>query len=88
MQDQAEVKLAPSAVEQAVRPARHSVLIADRAFDRAPLRTASGEDGLAPVCPRRRGRRRKATQDGRKLRRYRRAGSSNEPSLGSVSSGD
>ena len=59
-------------VEQAVRPERHSVLIADRAYDSDRLLTMLGEEGLDLVCPHRRGRRRKATQDGRELRRYRR----------------
>ena len=47
-------------------------MIADRAYDSDRLRTALGEEGLELVCQHRRGRRRKATQDGRKLRRYRR----------------
>ena len=42
-------------------------MIADRAYDSARLRTALGEEGLELVCPHRRGRRRKATQDDQKV---------------------
>jgi transposase len=47
-------------------------LIADRAYDSDPLRERLLAQGWDLVCPHRKGRRRKATQDGRKLRRYRR----------------
>jgi transposase len=47
-------------------------LIADRAYDSDKLRTSLWAKGWDLVCPHRRGRRRPNTQDGRKLRRYRR----------------
>jgi len=47
-----------------------SELIADRACDSDPLRERLLAQGWDLVCPHRKGRRRKATQDGRKLRRY------------------
>jgi len=47
-------------------------LIADRAYDSDKLRSSLWQKGWDLVCPHRRGRKRKATQDGRKLRRYRR----------------
>jgi transposase len=52
------------------RPER---LVCDKAYDSDPLRgRLRGERGIELVCPHRRGRKRPATQDGRKLRRYRR----------------
>ncbi len=47
-------------------------LIADRAYDSDKLRTNLSAKGWDLVCPHRRGRVRRKTQDGRKLRRYRR----------------
>jgi transposase len=47
-------------------------LIADRAYDSDPLRARLLAKGWDLVCPHRRGRKRPATQDGRKLRRYKR----------------
>ena len=47
-------------------------LIADRAYDSDKLRTNLLAKGWDLVCPHRRGRVRPQTQDGRKLRRYRR----------------
>src|SRR5690606_35503633 len=47
-------------------------LIADRAYDSDQLRTNLRAKGWDLVCPHRRGRKRAKTQDGRKLRRYRR----------------
>ena len=46
-------------------------LIADRAYDSDPLRIRLAEMGIELICPHRNGRRKPATQDGRKLRRYR-----------------
>jgi transposase len=46
-------------------------LIADRAYDSDPLPERLAKQGWDLVCPHRQGRKRKATQDGRKLRRYR-----------------
>jgi transposase len=47
-------------------------LIADRAYDSDKLRTSLLAKRWDLVCPHRRGRVRPKTQDGRKLRRYRR----------------
>jgi transposase len=47
-------------------------LIADRAYDSDKLRRNLLAKGWDLVCPHRRGRVRPNTQDGRKLRRYRR----------------
>jgi transposase len=47
-------------------------LIADRAYDSDKLRQSLWAKGWDLVCPHRRGRVRAKTQDGRKLRRYRR----------------
>ncbi len=70
---QPKLKLAESTLEQAPRPEGRVIpLIADRAYDSDPLRTRLAEQGFDLVCPHRRGRKRAATQDGRKLRRHRR----------------
>ncbi len=45
-------------------------LIGDRAYDSDPLDAALGEKGIEMIAPHRRNRRKKKTQDGRKLRRY------------------
>jgi len=47
-------------------------VIADRAYDSDPLREALAERGTDLICPHRSNRKRPKTQDGRKLRRYRR----------------
>ena len=47
-------------------------LIYDAAADSDPLRTRLKRRGIDLICPHRRNRKRPATQDGRKLRRYRR----------------
>jgi transposase len=47
-------------------------LIADRAYDSDPLRVYLADRGFTLIAPHRRGRRRKRTSDGRRLRRYRR----------------
>ena len=47
-------------------------LIADRAYDSDPLDRRLRQRGMDMIAPHRQPRRRPATQDGRKLRRYRR----------------
>ena len=47
-------------------------LIGDRAYDSDPLDEALAERGIEMIAPHRRNRRRPKTQDGRKLRRYKR----------------
>ncbi len=46
-------------------------LITDRAYDSDALRTRLKQRGIELITPHRRGRKRAPTQDGRKLRRYR-----------------
>ena len=47
-------------------------IIGDRAYDSDPLDNALAAQGIEMIAPHRRNRKRKATQDGRPLRRYRR----------------
>jgi transposase len=47
-------------------------IIGDRAYDGDPLDNALAAQGIEMIAPHRRNRKRKATQDGRPLRRYRR----------------
>ena len=47
-------------------------IIADKAYDSDPLRKRLARRGIELVCPHKRNRRKPPTQDGRKLRRYRR----------------
>ena len=47
-------------------------LIGDRAYDCDPLDVALAERGIEMIAPHRRNRKKKKTQDGRKLRRYKR----------------
>ena len=47
-------------------------LIADRAYDSDPLDAELAEKGIELIAPHRRNRRKAKTQDGRKLRRYKR----------------
>jgi transposase len=76
----AEVKLAPKALatisvprggpgRPRMKPAR---LIADKAYDSDKLRQHLASRNIELICPHRRNRVRPPTQDGRKLRRYRR----------------
>jgi transposase len=76
----AEVTLIEETLEQTVVPVapqdRDSdalqPLIYDRAADSDPLRERLAAQGIDLISPHRRGRKRPKTQDGRKLRRYRR----------------
>lgn len=55
------------------RPRQKPVrVIADRAYDRDPFREQLANRGIELVCPHRRGRVRPKTQDGGRLRRYKR----------------
>jgi len=67
----AEVTLIEPLIDQAVTPHVPSRLIYDRAADSDPLRERLAERGIELICPHRKGRVRKATQDGRPLKRYR-----------------
>lgn len=68
----AEVRLACPTVDSIVIEGRPERLIADRAYDSDALREELAERGIELICPHRRGRVRPKTQDGRRLRRYRR----------------
>lgn len=68
----AEVNLVEPLIDAAVTDHVPPRLVYDRAADSDPLRERLAERGVELVCPHRKGRVRKPTQDGRKLRRYRR----------------
>ena len=69
----AEVKLVEGVLIQVPRPEDRCIpLIADRAYDSDPLRERLRHSQWDLICPHRKGRKRAPTQDGRKLRRYRR----------------
>ncbi|MGB9620180.1 MAG: transposase, partial [Armatimonadota bacterium] len=53
-------------------PSQPEKLIADRAYDSDPLDARLAEQGIELIAPHRRNRRKPRTQDGRKLRRYKR----------------
>ena len=66
-------KLVEGVLIQAPRPEDRSVpLIADRAHDSDPLGERLKQSKWDLICPHRKSRKRAKTQDGRKLRRYRR----------------
>ncbi len=76
----AEVKLVEQTLDHvAVQPAAEGQpppqpkrLICDKAYDCDSLRGRLKERGIELICPHRKNRKRAATQDGRKLRRYKR----------------
>ena len=76
----AEVKLVEQTLDHvAVQPAAEGQppptpkrLICDKAYDCDGLRGRLKERGIERICPHRKNRKRAATQDGRKLRRYKR----------------
>jgi transposase len=68
----AEVTLAEGTLDAIQTEARPERIIADKAYDSDPFRQALADRGLELICPHRRNRRKAKTQDGRKLRRYRR----------------
>lgn len=58
--------------EDADCPPHPQRLILDRGYDSDPLRGRLAGRGIEMICPHRKNRKRARTQDGRKLRRYRR----------------
>lgn len=66
-----EVTLGLSTLEAIPIAGQPQRLIADKAYDSDPFREDLAERGIELVCPHRANRKRKKTQDGRKLRRYR-----------------
>jgi transposase len=67
-----EVTLIEPLLEQRVLPKKPRRLIYDPAGDSDPLRERLARRGIELVCPHRKNRKKPPTQDGRKLRRYRR----------------
>lgn len=67
----AEVTLIEPLLNKRVMARLPRRLIYDRAADSDPLRTRLLGRGIELICPHRKGRKKKPTQDGRKLRRYR-----------------
>ena len=70
----AEVKLLEPTLEEMPCGLLEKVkrLILDRGYDSDPLRLRLQERGIEMICPHRRNRKKPKTQDGRKLRRYKR----------------
>lgn len=68
----AEVTLIEPLLEKRVLRRKPRRLIYDRAGDSDPLRARLARRGIELVCPHRRNRVKPRTQDGRKLRRYKR----------------
>ena len=67
-----EVTLVEEALAASFLDERPERLIGDRAYDSDPLDAALGEPGIEMIAPHRRNRKKRKTQDGRKLRRYKR----------------
>jgi transposase len=67
-----EVTLAEATLAAIQAQAQPERVIADKAYDSDPFRQALAERGIELICPHRSNRKRAKTQDGRKLRRYRR----------------
>jgi len=68
----AEVNLIEPLMDSAATTNVPDKLIYDKAADCDPLRQRLAQRGVELICPHRKKRVRKRTQDGRKLRRYRR----------------
>ena len=68
----AEVTLAEATLDAIQAEAQPERVIADKAYDSDPFRQTLAERGIELICPHRTNRTRPKTQDGRKLRRYRR----------------
>ena len=67
-----EVTLVQATLNEIVTVGQPRRIIGDRAYDSDPLDNALATQGIEMIAPHRRNRKRKATQDGRPLRRYRR----------------
>ena len=66
-----EVTLVQATLDEIVTVGQPRRIIGDRAYDSDPLDNALAAQGIEMIAPHRRNRKRKATQDGRPLRRYR-----------------
>jgi transposase len=67
-----EVSLAESTLAEVLTGERPARLIGDKAYDSDPLDAESAAQGIELIAPHRSNRKKPATQDGRKLRRYKR----------------
>jgi len=65
-----EVTLVQATLNETVTLGQPGRIIGDRAYDSDPLDKALAAQGIELIAPHRRNRKRKATQDGRILRRY------------------
>lgn len=65
-----EVTLVQAPLNEIVTMGQPRRIIGDRAYDSDPLDNALAAQGIEMIAPHRRNRKRKATQDGRPLRRY------------------
>lgn len=68
----AEVTLIEPLLKARVIRRRSPNLLYDMAADSDPLRTRLKRQGLELICPHRKNRKKRQTQDGRRLRRYKR----------------
>lgn len=66
-----EVTLVQATLDEIVTVGQPRRIIGDRAYDSDPLDNALAAQGIEMIAPYQRNRKRKATQDGRPLRRYR-----------------
>jgi hypothetical protein len=69
---EAEVNLIETLLKQRIARRRPRRLLYDKAADSDPLRARLAKRHIELICPHRKNRKRPKTQDGRKLRRYRR----------------
>ena len=67
-----EVTLVQETIEACFTPGKPERLIGDRAYDSDPLNADLREAGIEMIAPHRKNRKKPKTQDGRKLRRYKR----------------
>ena len=67
-----EVTLVEATLDEVVTVGRPERLVGDRAYDSDPLDERLAQRGVELIAPHRSNRSRRATQDGRSLRRYRR----------------
>ena len=67
-----EVTLVQETIEACFAPGKPERLIGDQAYDSDPLDAELREAGIEMIAPHRKNRKKPKTQDGRKLRRYKR----------------
>ena len=67
-----EVSLVRSTLSEVLTAERPARLIGDKAYDSDPLDEELAEQGIELIAPHRANRKKPRTQDGRKLRRYKR----------------